>query len=245
LLRYASEDYPHLGLIASNLIESNGDLATEDVSFSGLRNNYCVSYVDLVGSTKIASQLSEEMLSKYYELFLNSAAKIAKNFAAKIIKNAGDCLIYYFPKTAVSSETAAFKQVIECAIALLDARQIINRNLYDKNLPTISYRISADYGRLEMVKTASSRTKDFFGSTMNLCAKMNAKAEPNSLVIGESLYKIVKSLKGYHFKIKDSYSLDSNTDYVIYSVQTTRRLTDRFSEILLARRALKEISKQT
>lgn len=243
MLRYASEDYPHIGLLASNQIERSGDFATQDVSFSGLRNNYCVSYVDLVNSTKIASQLSEEEVSKYYGIFLNSVAKIAKNFAAKIIKNAGDCLIYYFPKTSDSSETSAFKQVIECAITVLDARQIINHNLYDKNLPTINYRISADYGRLEMVKTTTSRTKDFFGSTMNLCAKMNAKAEPNSLVIGENLYKIVRSLKGYRFKNAGSYSLDSNTNYVIYSVHTTRLLTDRFSETLQARRALKEISK--
>lgn len=93
-----------------------------------------------------------------------------------------------------------------------------------------------------MVKTSNSRAKDFFGSTMNLCAKINAKAKPNSMVIGESLYKLVKSLKGYRFKNEGSYSLEPDTNYVIYSVGTTRRqITNRFSEILQAKRALKEI----
>ena len=49
-------------------------------------------------STKIASQLKENKLFKYYALFLNATATIARNFGAKIIKNAGDCLIYYFLK---------------------------------------------------------------------------------------------------------------------------------------------------
>ena len=61
LLRYLSEDYAQVGLVSSNLSDSNRALATkEDVSFSGLRNNHCISYVDLVNSTKIGSQLSEE-----------------------------------------------------------------------------------------------------------------------------------------------------------------------------------------
>ena len=243
MLRYLSEDYPQVGLISSNLNDSDGALATkEDVSFSGLRNNYCVSYVDLVNSTKIASQLSEEEVSTYYGIFLNSVAKIAKSFDARIIKNAGDCLIYYFPKTSVLTDTFAFKQVLECGLTVLDARQIINRELYGKSLPTMSYRISADYGRLEMVKTSSSRANDFFGPTMNLCAKMNTKAKSNSMVVGESLYKLVKSLKGYSFKNAGSYFLDPDTNYVIYSIGTTRQqFSNRFSEILQAKRTLQEI----
>ena len=123
----------------------------------------------------------------------------------KIIKNSGDALIFYFPGTSVSNNDISFKRVIECALTMLDARQIINRQPYIKALPSINYRISADYGRLEMVKTSHSRAKDFFGSTMNLCAKMNSKAKPNSLVIGESLFKHVKSLGRYGFRKADSY----------------------------------------
>jgi class 3 adenylate cyclase len=202
-----------------------------------------VSYVDLVSSTKTASRLSEEDASIYYGTFLNSVAKIAKKFAAKIIKNAGDCLIYYFPNTSIPTNKLAFKQVIECAMTVLEARQIINRELFANNLPPINYRISADYGRLEMVKTTSSRARDFFGSTMNLCAKMNSKAEPNSMVIGHNLYEIVRSLKQYRFNKVGSYSLDSDKSYEIYSVGSSRRLTNRFSETLQAKRALNEIGK--
>ena len=115
-------------------------------------------------------------------------------------------------------------------------------SLYLMQLPSINYRISADYGRLEMVKTSSSRAKDFFGSTMNLCAKMNSKAKPNSLVIGESLFKHVKSLGGYGFGKADSYSVDHDTKYIIYSVDTSRQSIGRFSGVLHARRTLNKLS---
>ena len=42
--------------------------------------------------------------------------------------------------------------------------------------------------------TASSQNEDLFGSTINMCAKINSKAEPNGMVIGDDLYKIVKPL---------------------------------------------------
>ena len=52
----------------------------------------------MMNSTKVVSMLSNVQISKYYGLFLNAMATIARNFNARIIKNAGDCLIFYFPK---------------------------------------------------------------------------------------------------------------------------------------------------
>jgi len=244
LSRYLGEDYPAIGLSADDLnnLQKGLDTTPQDISFSGLRKNYCVSYVDLVNSTRIASQLSEGQIGTYYGVFLNSVAKIAKNFSAKIVKNVGDCLIYFFPKTSVSTDSIAFKQVIECGLTLLDARELINGQLYDQHLPTMDYRISADYGKLEMVKTSSARSKDFFGPAMNLCAKMNAKANPNSMVIGSNLFELARYLKGYHFKVAGSYSSGPESNYTIYSISRKKKqLTSNFSNVLQAKRALKNI----
>lgn len=232
-----------IGFLPRSEDESYTNIETlKDISFSGERDNYCVSYVDLVNSTKIVSHLTDEQISTYYGIFLNSIAKIARNFAAKIIKNSGDALIFYFPDTSVLSNNISLKRVIECALTMLDARRIINRQLYLSQLPSINYRISADYGRLEMVKTSSSRAKDFFGSTMNLCAKINSKAKPNSFVIGENLFKHVRSLKGYRFSKVDSYSYDRDTKYNIYSIGISSQPAARFSKDLHARRALNKLS---
>ena len=90
-------------------------------------------------------------------------------------------------------------------------------------MPDLSYRISADYGRVEVATSLTSATEDLFGSTVNLCAKINSKAEPNSMVIGNDLYQITKTSCGddYNFNKIDEYPIGDNSinhQYSIYSI---------------------------
>jgi two-component system, OmpR family, response regulator ChvI len=39
--------------------------------------------------------------------------------------------------------------------------------------PSISYRISANYGMLEIARSGPSQNIDLFGSAVNVCAKIN------------------------------------------------------------------------
>lgn len=70
------------------------------------------------------------------------------------------------------------------------AHSTINARLHEEKLPPLNYRISADFGRVEVAKSRSSQSDDLFGSAMNLCAKINSKAPPNGMVIGEALIPI-------------------------------------------------------
>lgn len=192
--------------------------------------NCCVCFVDMVNSTEITADINEpEKLRKYYGIFLNTIAAIARNYRAKIIKNAGDCLIFYFPETIDSTNESAFRDVLECCITMIEARCTINTKLYEEKLPSVSYRISANYGRVEVARSSTSQSDDLFGSTMNMCAKINSKALPNGIVIGGDLYQIVKSLSSfdynyYYFEGVDEYlSTDFNKDnhhhpYPVYSL---------------------------
>jgi CheY-like chemotaxis protein/class 3 adenylate cyclase len=194
--------------------------------------NCCVCYVDMVNSTEITADIIDsEKLRKYYGIFLNTIAAIARNYRAKIIKNAGDCLIFYFPETIDSTNESAFRDVLECCITMISARCTINTKLYEEKLPSVSYRISANYGRVEVARSSTSQSDDLFGSTMNMCAKINSKALPNGIVIGGDLYQIVKSFSSsfdynYYFEGVDEYlSTDFNKDsrhhhhpYPVYSL---------------------------
>jgi class 3 adenylate cyclase/CheY-like chemotaxis protein len=195
-----------------------------EVSFSGCHERVCVCFIDIVNSTNIAAGLKDHELSRYYALFLNSMAMIAKNFMAQIIKNAGDSLILYFPETSDSSKTGSFQDVIECLLTMVDAHQDINSKLLLEELPPLHFRISADYGNLQKVKSASSQHEDLFGSTMNICAKINSKAEANGVVIGESLYTAVSSLDFanlYLFTKISSFSI-LGKPYQVYSVSSVK-----------------------
>lgn len=200
----------------------------EEISFSSKSENYCVSFVDIVNSTNITAQISHtEKIGKYYSIFINTMATLARNYGAKITKNAGDSLIYYFPKTADSTNKAAFIDVIECGLTMISAGTVLNTKMYEEGLPSIDYRISADYGRVGIVSSAISQNDDLFGPTMNICSKINSKALPNQMVIGGDLYQIIKSFSNhrddYRFKSVGEYSVGFKQMYPVYSVLIKNR----------------------
>jgi len=200
----------------------------EEITFTGGSQNCCVCFIDIVDSTRITTVeiTDSEKIKIYYSIFINTMAAIARNFDGTIIKNTGDSLIYYFPKTmgrVGKSEMTNFKNVFECGLTMLAVHPIINAKLKEKGLAELSYRISADYGKVEVAKSLTSTSEDLFGPTVNLCSKINSKASPNQMVIGNNLYQITKSIfdnKEYHFNRVDEYPIDSNSEnrYQVYSV---------------------------
>jgi class 3 adenylate cyclase len=218
------EDFPIIGYAAKDSAASAHfwDEVSE-VSFSGHEQNCCICFIDMMNSTKISSELGSAEITRYYAIFLNAMATIVKNFGAKIIKNAGDCLIYYFPKTFDPYNQSSFKDVLECGITMISAHQAINAKLHEEKLPSLNYRISADYGAVQFAKSASSQSDDLFGSTVNLCAKINSKASPNGMVIGNDLYQIAKAFDYYIFEEVGGYATGFNQKYSVYSVTSKHK----------------------
>jgi CheY-like chemotaxis protein/class 3 adenylate cyclase len=214
--------------------EEEGEVQeNEEISFSSKSQSYCVCFVSMVDSTETTFTINDpDKIRRYYSIFINTMAAIARNFDAKIIKNTGTSLVYYFPKTSNSHTLSAFKDVIECGVTMMAANKVINMKLNEEGLPFMHYKISADYGRVEVARSQSSPdTDDLFGSTMNICAKINYMAPANGMVIGSDLYYIAKKISSssffgksdgsqYHFKKIGEYSMTASFkyQYPVYSV---------------------------
>lgn len=181
----------------------------------------------MMSSTNVTSTLSSTDISRYYSIFLNAMAMIVNNFGAKIIKNAGDGLIYYFPKASDINNKIAFKDVLECGITMMAVHRSINSKMQSERLPYVNYRISADYGEMQLARSISSQSEDLFGTAINVCAKINPKAPANKMVIGDGLYHIVKYLDDYNFTCIGEYpmKLKHNNNYSIYLVEPKHRGT--------------------
>jgi two-component system, OmpR family, response regulator ChvI len=199
----------------------------EEISFVGSQD-CCVCFIDIVDSTRITTvEIGQsEKIKSYYSIFINTMAAIARDFDGTIIKNTGDSLIFYFPKTTgpiANISMIDLKNVFECGLTMIAVNPVINAKLKEKELPGLSYRISADYGKVEVAKSLTSTNEDLFGPTVNLCSKINSRACPNQMVIGNNLYKITKaafSINEYHFHQVENYSIDNNFEnqYPVYSV---------------------------
>src|ERR1051325_1670565 len=184
----------------------------DEIKFSNRSESYCICIIDMVNSTSVTARMTKSQdIKKYYEIFINTMATIARNFEGKVIKNSGDSVIYYFPNTCDSSNECAFRNVMECCLTMLAANTVINDKLYEESLPPMAYRISGDYGKVAVAKSITSGSDDLFGTTVNLCAKITKYAKPNTMIIGGDLFVVVKSMislwKDYNLKGSGSYSL--------------------------------------
>ena len=194
-----------------------------ELPFSADVQKCCVSLVDIIDSTEIIAQISNAAkIRKYYSIFINSIAAVARSFDAQIIKNTGDCLIYYFPKTLDYSNSSAFRDVIECGLAMAEANSSINVLSNDYKLPAINYRISADYGAIQITKSITSAANDLFGQVIALCSKMNSLASPNGMVIGNNLHQIIKKYYSDNYNsevLTGSGLIDGGAIYNIYTIR--------------------------
>lgn len=193
----------------NDLADDDLFLAEDEISFHSA-GTFCVCFASIIGPMENISRIRGEGIKSnssntkyYYTVFLNSMASIARQFNAKIIKSVGDGLLWYFPCTSSTDyrNEAAFKRVFDCARMAIQARSTINSMLYQKLLlpPALNYRISADYGPLEIATSKSlGMTNDFFGPIMNTCSKINSLAPANGFVIGENLYKVVSKFPFLH-----------------------------------------------
>lgn len=188
------------------------------LQFSQYSSNYCVCFVDIVGSTRLTAKLTDLQTSRFYSIFLNTLATVIAENGGVVVKNIGDALLYYFPKTDTDDITA-FEDMLKCCMKVLDARELINKTLRDEYLPELSYRASATFGPVRVAIIATSAIDDIFGSTVNICSKINSLAKPNTLVISQQLYEKVKNVKGYVFEKIGTYSIDAEDRFDIYQAQ--------------------------
>ena len=208
-----------------NMVEnrSNSNFNIEQVIFVNCAHNYCVCFVNIVDSTKNTCDINgSDKIQEYYSIFLNTMSSIIKRYHGKVIKNSGDGLLYYFPKTVDSKNELAFQDVLDCGFAMIGAKKSINLNFSQKELSSICYRISPNYGKVELAVSANSLNVDLFGTPANICSKINHLASANEMIICNDLFKVLETTsfyQEYSFKaLEKNTNEDIVSNYVAYSV---------------------------
>jgi CheY-like chemotaxis protein len=201
------------------------NFSSKGIRFSGDSIKGCVGFIDIVDSTKnIATMDNLESTRKYYSTFINSISEYVKSYSGKVVKNIGDGLLFYFPKTTDVNNIGVFREVIECGFKILDERYSINQDLSKQDLPLFNYRITIDYGVIDLALVGDYSQIDLFGTTINLCSKINTSSSiPNEIIIGDNFYRILKSfptmLNNYNFINHISYEISESNRYSLYNIK--------------------------
>lgn len=189
------------------------------IKFTDQNHNICVCAIDIVGSTKITSKLSDAQTSRLYGKFLNFVAGIIESYQGVVVKNVGDAILFYF-ECANQHKKNEFIRVINCCMNLIERKNDLDDQLTESKLPIINFRISATYGSVMLAKILKFGTPDIFGSTVNQTFKINRLSKTNGFVISDMLYEKVKNSRGYKFVEVDD-KIPTEFGYSVYHVSKT------------------------
>ncbi len=169
-------------------------------------------------STKISAELSDDDVTKLYEVFLNFMANIVRKYDGEVIKTIGDALLFRFSNVDYS-KPAVMKNILECCLSMIESRNILKERLKAENMPELNYKVSLTYGRVKVAQSTTSNVSDIFGPTVNRCFKINSLCPENSLVIGDNMYEILKDFPEYELTELSDNKMKQEYGYTIFEVR--------------------------
>ena len=189
----------------------------------------CVCFIEFQTSVNnLSLTYDPSRIREFYSTVINSLSEIIKRNNGKIVKSLGDRLLCYFLNFSDLNNEKAFEEVIECAFEILEKREDINQELLLKNnLPQIeSFKISLDYGIVDLALAGDNYQVDLFGSTVNICSKINSSSSlslQNEIIIGNNFYRILKSFSNivnkYNFINNGEFKVTENIGYPTYNIK--------------------------
>ena len=195
------------------------------LKFSQHVENDCVGVIDMSDSTRISSELSDQDITKLYEIFLNFMAKIIRKYNGEVVKNIGDALMFRFANVD-TKDRSVLKNILECCLSMIEAHSKLQEQLKAANMPKLDYKISVTYGSVKVAESTTSNISDIFGPTVNRCFKINSLCPKNSIIIGENMYRIMKGFAEYEFTELCVIELKQKYDYNVFEVR--RKGLDKF-----------------
>jgi class 3 adenylate cyclase len=191
----------------------------EDIllKFSQHTQNDCVGVIDMKDSTKISAQLSDEDVTKLYEIFLNFMGKIVQKYNGEVIKTIGDALLFRFANID-PKDSKIMKNVLECCLDMIESHNSLKDQLLSENMPELNYKISITFGAVKVAQSSTSNVNDIFGSTVNRCFKINSNCPENSIIVGDNMYEFLKEFQEYKFEKLSNDEMKQKYGYTIYQV---------------------------
>ena len=192
----------------------------EDIllKFSQHTQNDCVGVIDMKDSTKISAKLSDDDITKLYEIFLNFMAKIVQKYDGEVVKNIGDALMFRFSNTDLN-DSKIMKNILECCLNMIESHDDLKKQLEKEKMPELNYKISITYGSVKVAQSTTSTTSDIFGPTVNRCFKINSLCPENGLIIDNNLYNNLKNFAEYDILQLSETEIHKKYGYTIFQVK--------------------------
>ena len=149
-------------------------------------------FVDLVGSTALASRLDPEDLREIIGAYHRCVADTVAHFGGFVAKYMGDGVLVYFGYPQAHENAA--EQAVRAGLALVDTVRRLQQP------EPLRVRIGIATGQVvvgDLITSGEGQERGVVGETPNLAARLQALAEPDAVVIGPQTRQLLGDLFEY------------------------------------------------
>ncbi|MBV9288181.1 MAG: AAA family ATPase, partial [Hyphomicrobiales bacterium] len=174
------------------------------------RRHLTILFGDLVGSTAISTRLDPEALHEIMGPYRKRCAEVIERAGGFVARYLGDGVLAYFGYPRASEDAA--ERAVNAGLTLVEA---IGQLRDDMGRP-LQTRVGIASGLVligDLVAAGAPHDHDVVGETPNLAARLQANAEPNSVIISGETHHLVgrlfeceaveaQSLKGFAMPVQ-------------------------------------------
>jgi class 3 adenylate cyclase len=152
------------------------------------RRQVTVMFCDLVGSTELANLLDPEDVGALIHRFQHACAGAITRFDGFVAKFMGDGVLAYFGYPQANEDAA--EHAVSSALAIIGAIGQLRR----PDGRAFQARIGIATGIVvigDIVGEGAAREHSIIGETPNLASRLQAMADPNSILVGDNTYRLL------------------------------------------------------
>ena len=198
LQRLTAEDLKDLGvnLVGHRLklLDAFAAQRADAAKDAAERRQVTVMFSDLVGSTALAARMDPEDLQEVISAYQNCVAETVRRFDGFVARYMGDGVLVYFGYPRAHEDDA--ERAVQAGLELIAAVTALASPV------SLQTRVGIATGLVvigNLIGTGEAQERAIVGETPNVAARLQEIAAPNTVVIDESMRKLV----GNFFELED------------------------------------------
>src|SRR3989454_5420705 len=156
------------------------------------RRQLTVMFCDLVGSTALAGTLDPEDMREVVRAYQQACAEVSNRFEGHIAQYLGDGLLVYFGYPRAHEDDAP--RAVRAALGIADAMERLNTRLRRERDTRLEVRVGIHTGLVVVgeIGSGARHEKLALGEAPNLAARLQAGAEPDTVVISAATHRLIE-----------------------------------------------------
>ena len=150
-----------------------------------------VMFCDLVGSMALSAQLDSETLREVVRAYQEVCAKVIARFEGQIAQHLGDGLLVYFGYPTAHEDDA--QRAVRSGLGIVEGLEHLNTHLKQEKNISLSVRVGIHTGLVVVGEMGGGERREqlALGETPNIAARLEGLAEPNTLLISCTTYRLI------------------------------------------------------